>query len=170
MRRILIVIDMQNDFIDGALGTVEAQMIVPEVKRIIENFDGNVYFTRDTHGESYSDTQEGKNLPVPHCIKDSIGWQITSVLDTTKASGIIDKPTFGYIPIAEEISKNGSDIGEITLIGLCTDICVISNAMILKAAFPEAKLSVIASACAGVTPDTHAAALTIMKMCQINIV
>ena len=170
MRKILLVIDMQNDFIDGALGTLEAQSIVPEVKRVIDNFSGDIYFTRDTHGTDYAETQEGRNLPVPHCINGTDGWQITSVLNTEKARAIIDKPTFGYLPIADEIAKLGKDIEEITLIGLCTDICVISNAMILKAAFPETKISVISSACAGVTPQSHLNALEAMKICQITVI
>lgn len=170
MRKVLIVIDMQNDFIDGALGTAEAKAIVPKVKSIIENFDGDVYFTRDTHGDDYMNTQEGRNLPVPHCIKGSDGWQISSVLDTTVACEIIDKPTFGYLPIADVIAEKGNDIAEITLIGLCTDICVVSNAMILKAKLPETDISVIASACAGVTPKSHRDALNTMKMCQIMVI
>ena len=171
MRKILIVVDMQNDFIDGSLGTAEAQKIVPTVKDIIETFNGDVYFTRDTHDENYLITQEGKNLPVPHCIKGSYGWEISSALNTENCRGIIDKPTFGYLPIADALLENGEDnISEITLIGLCTDICVISNAMILKAAFPETKISVIASACAGVTPESHLNALETMKMCQINVI
>lgn len=170
MRKILIVVDMQNDFIDGALGTAEAQKIVPEVKLVIDNFEGDIYFTRDTHGGNYMNTQEGRNLPVPHCIKDSNGWEISSVLNTNIAKGIIDKPTFGYLAIADDIAIGGADIEEITLVGLCTDICVISNAMILKAAFPEAKISVISSACAGVTPQSHLNALEAMKMCQINVI
>ena len=170
MRKILLVVDMQNDFIDGALGSPEAQAIVPTVNSVIQGFDGDVYFTRDTHLENYMDTQEGRLLPVAHCIKGSDGWQISSSLDTACACGIIDKPTFGFIDIASIIADRGCDIEEITLIGLCTDICVISNAMILKAAFPEAKISVIASACAGVSPESHHNALEAMKMCQIKII
>jgi len=170
MRKILIVIDMQNDFINGSLGTPEAKSIVTEVKRIIDGFDGDIYFTRDTHGDNYMNTQEGRRLPVSHCLKGSNGWEITPALDIAKAERVIDKPTFGYLPIADEISNKGADIGEITLVGLCTDICVISNAMILKAAFPEAIISVVASACAGVTPQSHLNALEAMKACQINIV
>jgi len=169
MRKILLVIDMQNDFIDGALGTKEAVEILPAVRSVIDNFDGEIYFTRDTHYQNYPETQEGRNLPVPHCIKGSHGWEISSELDTAKATDIIDKPTFGFIGIAHTLTKKSADIGEITLIGLCTDICVISNAMILKAAFPEALISVVASACAGVTPQSHQNALNAMRMCQINI-
>ena len=170
MRKILIVIDMQNDFIDGVLGTAEACAIVPAVKKIIDEFDGDIYFTRDTHGADYLFTQEGRKLPVPHCVKGSIGWEISPVLDTSRAVAIIDKPTFGYIAVADEISKKGSDIADITLVGLCTDICVISNAMIMKAAFPEAEVTVVSSACAGVTPKSHENALEAMKTCQIRVV
>ena len=170
MRKVLIVIDMQNDFIDGVLGTAEAQKIVSEVKKIIDDFDGDVFFTRDTHGQDYMSTQEGKHLPIPHCIKGTDGWQITSALCTEKACEIIDKPTFGYLSIADIISEKGKNISEITIVGLCTDICVISNAMILKAAFPETLITVVSSACAGVTPQSHQNALDAMKMCQINII
>ena len=170
MRKILVVIDMQNDFIDGVLGTAEASIIVPAVKKIIDEFDGDIYFTRDTHGEDYLSTQEGRKLPVSHCIKGTNGWQITSELDVSRAVAVIDKPTFGYIEVSNEIAKNGGDISDITIIGLCTDICVISNAMIIKAAFPEANISVIASACAGVTPESHKNALEAMKMCQIQVI
>ena len=170
MRKILVVIDMQNDFIDGVLGTAEASIIVPAVKKIIDEFDGDIYFTRDTHGEDYLSTQEGRKLPVSHCIKGTNGWEITSELDVSRAVAVIDKPTFGYIEVSNEIAKNGGDISDITIIGLCTDICVISNAMIIKAAFPEANISVIASACAGVTPESHKNALEAMKMCQIQVI
>ena len=170
MRKILVVIDMQNDFIDGVLGTAEAQAIVPAVKKIIDEFDGDIYFTRDTHGEDYLSTQEGRKLPVPHCIKDTKGWEISAELDVSRAVSIIDKPTFGYIEVSSEIAKNGGDISDITVIGLCTDICVISNVMIMKAAFPEANISVIASACAGVNPESHKNALNAMKMCQIQVI
>ena len=170
MRKILVVIDMQNDFIDGVLGTAEASIIVPAVKKIIDEFDGDIYFTRDTHGEDYLSTQEGRKLPVSHCIKGTNGWEITTELDVSRAVAVIDKPTFGYIEVSNEIAKNGGDISDITIIGLCTDICVISNAMIMKSAFPEANISVIASACAGVTPESHKNALEAMKMCQIQVI
>ncbi len=171
MQKILIVVDMQNDFIDGSLGTKEAQSIVPRVKKVIEQFDGKIYFTRDTHKENYMSTQEGKNLPVPHCIENTEGWQIEKSLQPY-AKNIIDKPTFGSISLATQLVKENSieEISEITLIGLCTDICVISNAMLLKASLTEAKIIVDASACAGVTPESHINALNAMKLCQIEII
>lgn len=167
--KILCVIDMQNDFIDGALGSKEAEAIVENVKAKIELYRKNgdtVIFTRDTHSEDYMNTQEGKNLPVPHCIKGSKGWEISEKLDTA-SDKIIDKPTFGSFELAEYISTL-ADVDEIELIGLCTDICVISNAMILKARFTETPIKVDSSCCAGVTPESHANALGAMKMCQIN--
>ena len=169
MKNILIVVDMQNDFIDGALGTKEAVAIVPYVKELIEGFDGKVIFTRDTHFENYMDTQEGKNLPVPHCIKGTDGWQIRSELDDLRTTEPIDKITFGSRDLVD-ILKNEGEIGNITFVGLCTDICVISNAMIVKAFYPEIPLTVDAKACAGVTPESHKRALEAMKMCQINVI
>lgn len=167
--KVLCVIDMQNDFIDGALGTKEAEAIVENVKAKIELYRKNgdaVIFTRDTHSEDYMNTQEGKNLPVPHCIKGSKGWEVSDKLDAA-SDKIIDKPTFGSFELAEYISTL-ADVDEIELIGLCTDICVISNAMILKAKFTETPIKVDSSCCAGVTPESHANALGAMKMCQIN--
>jgi len=169
MKKILIVVDMQNDFIDGALGTREAAAIVPYVKELIENFDGKVLFTRDTHLDNYMETQEGKNLPVPHCIKGSDGWQIKSELDALRKTEPIDKVTFGSSDLID-ILKNESDIESITFVGLCTDICVISNAMLTKAFFPEIPLTVDSKGCAGVSPESHARALEAMKMCQIRII
>ncbi len=165
----LIVVDMQNDFIDGTLGTAEAVTIVPYVKSLIENFDGKVLFTRDTHFENYMETQEGKNLPVPHCIKGTDGWQIRAELDALRRTDAIDKVTFGSKDLVE-ILKNEADIESITFIGLCTDICVISNVMLVKAFYPEIPLIVDAKACAGVTPESHKNALNAMKMCQVTIV
>ena len=165
----LIVVDMQNDFIDGALGTAEAVAIVPYVKNVIENFEGKVLFTRDIHLENYMETQEGKNLPVPHCIKGTNGWQIRAELDALRKTEAIDKVTFGSKDLVE-ILKNENDIESITFIGLCTDICVISNAMLVKAFYPEIPLIVDAKACAGVTPQSHKNALEAMKMCQIAII
>ncbi len=170
MKKILIVVDMQNDFIDGALGTKEAVAILPNVRSKIEEYrkSGNeVIFTRDTHNENYLDTQEGNKLPVIHCIKDTDGWAISPQIDT-KDSVIIDKPTFGSVSLMSHIKDNDRD-AEFELIGLCTDICVISNAIMLKAFLPEAKVSVDASCCAGVTPESHKNALEAMKMCQIHI-
>ncbi len=167
--KILVVVDMQNDFIDGALGTPEAVAIVPYVKSLIERFDGKVYFTRDTHAENYMDTQEGKNLPVPHCIKGTQGWQIRAELDSLRKTEAIDKVTFGSSELVN-ILAGEKDIESITFVGLCTDICVISNVMITKAYFPEIPLIVDAKACAGVTPQSHKTALDAMKMCQVKII
>ena len=172
MQNILLVIDMQNDFIDGALGTPEAVAIVPNVREKIRNFDGTVLFTRDTHGENYMETQEGKNLPVPHCIRGTDGWQIRPELEELRVTEPIDKGTFG----SDELGKilrdlNDEDpIGTITVIGLCTDICVISNALLAKAFLPEVPIEVDASCCAGVTPESHENALKAMASCQIRIV
>ena len=166
----LIVVDMQNDFIDGALGTGEAVAIVGNVKDKIAEYRKNgdtVIFTRDTHGEDYMSTQEGKNLPVPHCIKGTKGWEISPMLDVDD-SIVIDKPTFGSKELAVYLA--GIDtLEEVELIGLCTDICVISNAMLIKAFMPELKVSVDGSCCAGVTPESHSNALSAMKMCQIEV-
>lgn len=171
MKKVLIVVDMQNDFIDGALGTKEAVAILPNVKRKIEDYKraGNtVIFTRDTHDKNYLKTQEGKNLPVEHCIKDTAGWSISPLLDTDDFV-IIDKTTFGSVSLMSYITDNFKD-AEFELVGLCTDICVISNAIMLKAFLPEAKVMVDASCCAGVTPQSHKNALEAMKMCHINII
>lgn len=167
--KILVVVDMQNDFIDGALGTPEAASIVPYVKQVIESFDGKVLFTRDTHFADYMDTQEGKNLPVPHCIKDTDGWRIRRELDALRKTPAIDKITFGSKDLVD-ILKGEPSIESITFVGLCTDICVISNVMLTKAFFPEIPLIVDAKACAGVTPESHQNALAAMKMCQVRIV
>lgn len=166
MKKTLIVIDMQNDFIDGSLGTAEAVAIVDNVKAKIDDYKaaGNeIIFTRDTHLENYLDTPEGKKLPVVHCVKGTPGWEISEKL-STEGCDIIDKPSFGWT------KWNERSFEEIELVGLCTDICVISNALILKAFFPEAEITVDASCCAGVTPETHNAALAAMKMCQINVI
>ena len=170
---ILVVIDMQNDFIDGALGTPEAVAIVPKVMVKMMNFDGLVLATRDTHGEDYLERQEGKKLPVVHCIKGTHGWEIKDEIQQLLISQPIDKPTFGSEALGKVLKDLNNDvepIDSITLVGLCTDICVISNAMLLKAFYPEVPISVDASACAGVTPQSHKNALEAMKMCQIDIV
>lgn len=166
--KVLVVVDMQNDFIDGALGTKEAVAIVPNVAEKIKNFDGKIVFTRDTHEENYMDTQEGKNLPVPHCIRETEGWKIREELEALRTEEAIDKPTFGSTKLGE-LLKNEKDVESITLIGLCTDICVISNALLLKAYLPEVPIIVDASCCAGVTPESHKNALEAMKVCQIHI-
>ena len=165
---ILIVVDMQNDFISGSLGTNEAQAIVDNVAEKVKNFKGKVIFTRDTHENDYMNTQERKNLPVSHCIIGSDGWQIHRTL-MPYANEIIDKPTFGSVTLAHLLSAL-DNIDSITLVGICTDICVISNAMLLKAFMPEVPITVDASCCAGVTPESHKNALAAMKSCQINIV
>ncbi len=165
----LIVVDMQNDFIDGALGTAEAVAILPYVKEKIENFDGKILFTRDTHAPDYLSTQEGRNLPVEHCIKGTDGWQIHPTLESLRKTEVIDKPTFGSTALME-LLKNEKDVESLEFIGLCTDICVISNAMLMKVAFPEIPVTVDAKCCAGVTPQSHKNALEAMKMCQIKVV
>ena len=171
MRNYLIVVDMQNDFIDGALGTAEAVAIVDRVAEKIRGFDGEVIFTRDTHPETYLDTQEGKNLPVVPCISGSTGWQIREGLGEIRPCLVIDKPTFGSAELGAFLAQRNEEepIGEITLIGLCTDICVISNALLIKAFLPEVPVRVDAACCAGVTPESHRNALEAMKMCQIRI-
>ena len=169
--KILCVIDMQNDFIDGALGTPEAVAIVDNVRDKIELYRKNgdmVIFTRDTHYENYMETSEGKNLPVPHCIKDSDGWQISDRLEVGKST-IIDKPTFGSVELSKYIAGL-TDVEEIEFVGLCTDICVISNVLLLKAQLHEISISVDSSCCAGVTPESHNNALNAMRMCQIKII
>ena len=165
----LIVVDMQVDFITGSLGSELATAIVPNVVEKVKNFDGKVIFTRDTHFENYMNTQEGKNLPVPHCIKGSDGWQICEEL-ISYADIVIDKVTFGSIELPELVKSFGEPIGKIELCGLCTDICVISNAFVLKAAFPEVPIAVNSSCCAGVSVESHNNALCAMKAVQIEII
>ena len=167
--KILVVVDMQNDFIDGALGTAEAVRIVPYVKDVIETFNGKVFFTRDTHFEDYMQTQEGKNLPVMHCIKGTPGWEIHPELDALRTTEPIDKVTFGSSELPKILGQAES-IESITFLGLCTDICVISNVMITKAFFPEVPVIVDAKGCAGVTPESHKNALAAMKMCQVTVI
>ncbi|MBE7042233.1 MAG: cysteine hydrolase [Ruminococcaceae bacterium] len=169
MAKILIVVDMQNDFIDGALGTEEAVAIVPYVKNVIEQFDGTVYFTRDTHDDNYMQTQEGTHLPVPHCIKGTEGWQICKELDALRKTEAIDKVTFGSSELVE-VLREERDVESITFVGLCTDICVISNAMVVKAFYPEIPLIVDAKGCAGVSPQSHKRALEAMKVCQMTVI
>ena len=169
MAKILIVVDMQNDFIDGALGTKEAVAIVPYVREVIKSFDGKVFYTRDTHFENYIETQEGNNLPVLHCIRGTDGWQISAELDALRKTEPIDKLTFGSKELVD-ILQNERDVESITFVGLCTDICVISNAMVVKAFYPEIPLFVDAKGCAGVTPESHKRALEAMKVCQIKVI
>lgn len=166
MKKTLIVIDMQNDFIDMALGTKEAVAIVPNVKAKIKQYverGDEIIFTRDTHSENYLDTPEGKKLPVPHCIRGTKGWEIAEGLYVEDCE-IIDKPNFGWPHWGEKTLE------DVELVGLCTDICVVSNALILKATFPNATIRVDSTCCAGVTSESHAAALTTMRMCQIDVI
>ena len=166
MKKTLVVVDMQKDFIDGALGTKEAVAIVNNVKNKIAMYKENgdeIIFTRDTHQENYMETNEGKHLPVVHCIEGTEGWKIGEGLEVEGAL-YIDKPSFGYM------NWKDYDLKEVEIIGLCTDICVVSNALIIKATYPEIKVTVDASCCAGVTPETHKAALTTMKMCQVEVI
>ena len=174
MEKVLIVVDMQKDFVDGSLGTAEAVAIVDKVASRIAAFDGRIFATLDTHQADYLETAEGKKLPVPHCIKDTDGWLLNEKVMyalSEKNYRTIEKGTFGSTKLVEEIAKLAAD-GEVAveLIGLCTDICVVSNALLLKAHFPEMGIAVDASCCAGVTPKTHEAALETMRMCQIDII
>ena len=173
MKKVLVVVDMQNDFVDGALGTKEAEGIVDYVASKIKNFNGNIFVTLDTHGRDYLETAEGKKLPVPHCIKMTQGWLLhEKVFEALsgKAYTLIEKKTFGAKKLIKELSKcSDNDDLEIEFVGLCTDICVVSNALLVKAYFPEARIGVDAAGCAGVTPQSHRAALETMKMCQIEV-
>ena len=166
MKKLLVVVDMQNDFVDGSLGTKEAQDVVEKVQDAREE-ETDIIFTRDTHQADYLQTQEGKKLPVEHCIQGTHGWEIIDALKPYVLKKL-DKPTFGSTELAEIVKK--MRYTDIELVGLCTDICVVSNALLLKAVLPEARIQVDASCCAGVTPETHQAALETMKMCQIEII
>ena len=179
MKKILVVVDMQNDFVTGSLGSPQAQAIVPAVKAKIDAAvkEGSlIVFTRDTHDEGYLDTQEGKNLPVPHCIINTEGHQIIKELVFSTLAGInsfvYDKPTFGSLDFADlcKWCSQTEDVKEIEFVGLCTDICVVSNALIMKAMLPEMLITVDAACCAGVTEESHKAALLTMKMCQVNVI
>lgn len=166
MKKTLIVIDMQNDFIDGALGTKEAVAILDNVRARIDAYrksGDEIIFTRDTHSEDYLTTSEGQKLPVEHCIKGTHGWEIAEGL-CKDCDTVIDKPSFGWT------GWENFEFDAIEIVGLCTDICVVSNALILKATFPDVPITVDASCCAGVTPATHTAALDTMRMCQIDII
>lgn len=173
MKRFLVVVDMQKDFVDGALGSKEAAAIVPNVVKKIRAFDGEIFVTCDTHFENYMETAEGKKLPVPHCIKGSAGWQLDDAVAEAlqeKAYTAVEKPTFGSVELPKRIeAAAGGEEFTVELIGLCTDICVVSNALLLKASFPEYGIAVDASCCAGVSPATHNAALDTMGCCQIDI-
>ena len=173
MKEFLVVVDMQKDFVDGALGTAEAVAIVPRVVQKIQGFDGHIFVTYDTHFENYMDTAEGKKLPVPHCIKGTDGWQLNDAVQAAlegKEYTCVEKNTFGSVELPALIGEAAEgEAFSVELIGLCTDICVVSNALLLKAHYPESPISVDASCCAGVTPETHDAALETMGMCQIHV-
>lgn len=174
MTHILIVVDMQRDFVDGALGSEEAAAIVPHVCEAIRSFDGPVAVTFDTHADNYLDTSEGRHLPVPHCIRGTAGWELDSRVAAAlegKNYTKVEKPTFGSTALPQLVENwAGEGSFDITIMGLCTDICVVSNALLLKAHFPEVPLYVDAAGCAGVTPASHRAALTTMHMCQIDVI
>lgn len=173
-KKVLVVIDMQKDFVDGSLGTKEAQAAVANVVEKVKSFDGEVIFTRDTHGPDYPDTQEGRFLPVLHCIKGTAGWELIPELEKIRRERGLrcyDKPTFGSVRLAADLKAEyeRGEIASVELIGLCTDICVVSNALLIKANMPELTVSVDPSCCAGVTPEKHAAALETMRSCQIVV-
>jgi nicotinamidase-related amidase len=174
MKHLLVVVDIQKDFVDGALGTAEAVAIVENAAKKIGEFDGEIFVTYDTHFENYMETAEGAKLPVPHCIKGTEGWELNADIADALANKkyiAVEKITFGSTELPELVKKAvGDEDFDVTLIGLCTDICVVSNALILKANFPEKEVYVDAACCAGVTVDTHNAALATMKMCQINVI
>lgn len=170
----LVVVDMQNDFVTGSLGNPDAEKIIPKIVEKINSFDGKVVFTRDTHEENYLSTQEGRKLPVRHCIRDTEGWQLVPELEEIRLSKgfpAFDKPTFGNVKLEEFLSSAEGDDKpeEIELCGVCTDICVISNALLLKTFLPETPISLDASCCAGTTRENHENALKAMKLCQIEI-
>lgn len=174
MHKILIVVDMQKDFVDGALGTKEAVAILPAVCSKIKSFDGEIIVTYDTHSENYMQTSEGAKLPVPHCIKGTDGHALDKSVQqalSKKEYISVEKVTFGASDLPALLSeKFDMADAEIELIGLCTDICVVSNVLLLKAHFPEIKISVDSSCCAGVTPEKHEAALETMRSCQIDVI
>ena len=174
MKRFLVVVDTQKDFVDGALGSGDAVAIVPSVVEKIKSFDGEIFVTLDTHFDNYPESAEGRKLPVPHCIKGTDGWQ----LDKNVASALaereytaVEKPTFGSLELPRLIEASaGGDDFSIEIIGLCTDICVVSNALVLKANFPEMPISVDSACCAGVTPQAHEAAIATMRSCHIDVI
>ena len=174
MKNFLVVVDMQKDFVDGALGSKEAAAIVENVVSKIRNHDGDIFVTYDTHFDNYMETSEGKKLPVPHCIKGTEGWELDNNVQAAldgRDYDKIEKITFGSVELPRRImEKAGNEDFSIELIGLCTDICVVSNALVLKANYPEKEITVDASCCAGVSVETHKAALDVMKCCQINVI
>ena len=174
MKNILIVVDVQKDFVDGALGTIEAQRILPALLEKVREFTGTVILTRDTHTAEYLNTQEGKQLPVPHCIKGTPGWSFPAELEALRSKNgyaVYEKPTFGSVRLAKTLGELYAQgiLASVELVGLCTDICVVSNALLIKANMPELPIYVDAACCAGVTPEKHRAALEVMKSCQIMV-
>lgn len=171
MQEILVVIDMQNDFITGALGSKEAKSIVPAVVDKVKNFKGKVFFTKDTHAENYAETQEGKKLPVPHCMKGTEGWNIIPELEALRKTQPVEKYTFGGVGLAVVLTNEfqREKISKITFVGVCTDICVISNVLLVKAFLPNATLVVDAACCAGTSVKAHKNAINAMKACQVEI-
>lgn len=166
MKKCVIVVDMQNDFVTGSLGTVEAQAMLPRLVARLAHEKADLIFTQDTHGADYLATQEGRNLPVPHCIKGTPGWEIVPELaELARTARVVAKVTFGSVDLPALVA----DYDELELVGLCTDICVISNALLLKAHYPEKTIAVTADLCAGVTPESHESALAALRMCQIAI-
>lgn len=173
-KKVLIVVDMQNDFVTGPLGTKEAQAIVPAIAERIKSFDGTVIYTRDTHQENYLETQEGKKLPVVHCIEGTKGWELVEPLKTLQEQAdapVFDKPVFGSLALAAALKEeyDKGNLEEAELIGICTDICVVSNALLIKANMPELRVSLDSSCCAGVTAEKHEAALETMRSCQVEV-
>lgn len=170
----LVIVDVQNDFITGSLGTMEAQDMLPRLIKKARGFDGIVFMTRDTHGPDYLQTQEGRMLPVLHCIKDTEGWQFPPELDVLRESRnavVYEKPCFGSSRLVEELVQlyTAGTLESVELAGFCTDICVISNALMIKAALPELPVYADAACCAGVTPQKHEAALDVMESCQVIV-
>ncbi len=173
MKHFLVVVDMQKDFVDGSLGTPEAVAIVPQVADTIRRFEGEIFVTLDTHSPDYLGTAEGRKLPVVHCVRGTPGWQLNAGVEEAlsgKPYTLVEKPTFGSTALPDLIRESaGGENFTLEVLGLCTDICVVSNALLLKACFPEAPISVPAACCAGVTPEKHKAALAVMESCQIDI-
>lgn len=176
MEKVLIIVDMQNDFIDGALANSAAQEIVGKLADLAENWKGRIIFTRDTHGEDYLETQEGKKLPVKHCIKGTYGWQVNEKIERAARNNAgasvqyVDKPSFGAGTLLFDAVMQGGKPDEITFTGTCTDICVVSNALILKSFLPETEMFAVKNCCAGLTKEKHEAAIEVMKSCQIDVI
>ena len=169
---VLIVVDMQRDFVSGCLGTAEARSLLAPLRAYLDRWQGSVIYTRDTHPEEYLQTREGRLLPVPHCIRGTEGWEIEPAVAPREGDTVIDKPTFGSEALVARLKAENekTPLSRIALCGVCTDICVISNAMVVKAFYPELPLTVDAKACAGVTPESHKRALEAMKVCQIKVI